>query len=188
MIKIITPEQFRTTVWKNGKGKTLQLAISPGGSIELFDWRLSIASVIEDGVFSDFSGYQRSLILLEGDGIKLTHNDTRVDILKKPLSFSCFSGQQRTVGHLLGGTIKDFNVMAKSGKYKACVKTYVEKQSIDLSPSTLCFIFSKSHKTIIQTSTNEVLLPANHLMQLTEHKDRVSVKGRQYIIVYLKKL
>ena len=52
MINIITPEQFNTIPWKNGKGQTTELAISENGSIDDFDWRLSIASVVEDGAFS----------------------------------------------------------------------------------------------------------------------------------------
>lgn len=185
MFKTIPPEQFETTVWKNGKGETLQLAISPGGSIDAFDWRLSIASVIEDGVFSDFSGYERNLILLQGDGIELTHDEIRADLLKKPLSLASFSGSDRTVGRLLGGSIKDFNVMTKTGKYKVLVETYAAKHRVNLLPLTLCFIYSKNNASNIKATTNEVLLPANHLMQITDCKDKISVEGCEMIIVYL---
>ncbi len=185
MIKIIPPEQFIITAWKNGKGETVQLAISAGGTLEVFDWRLSIASVVEDGVFSDFSGYERNLILLQGNGIKLTHNDTKVDVLKKPLSVSNFSGSDRTVVRLLNGKIKDFNVITKAGKYKVCLQTYVEKQLLKVIPSALCFIYSKSDTSIIKTATKEILLAANHLLQLTDCKDEINIKGCQMIVVVL---
>jgi len=61
LITIISPQQFKKTPWKNGKGETTELAISEGGTLENFDWRLSIASVTEDGAFSYFTGYCRNL-------------------------------------------------------------------------------------------------------------------------------
>jgi len=55
MLTIISPQQFKQIPWKNGKGTTTELAISDGGTLDHFAWRLSIASVVEDGEFSDFS-------------------------------------------------------------------------------------------------------------------------------------
>ena len=52
MINIIAPKQFKTVAWKNGLGETTELAINRGGTLNSFDWRLSMASVVEDGVFS----------------------------------------------------------------------------------------------------------------------------------------
>ena len=85
MITIIPPTAFTTTPWKNNKGKTIELAISAGGTVEQFDWRLSMASVTEDGPFSDFSGYQRNLVLTQGNGIILTHDQATTDHLQKLL-------------------------------------------------------------------------------------------------------
>ena len=72
---IITPEQFTLVPWKNGLGYTTELAINDGGTLEKFDWRLSIASVTADGAFSSFAGYQRNLVLIEGSGLTLDHQN-----------------------------------------------------------------------------------------------------------------
>lgn len=74
-MQIISPNEFKRLPWKNGKGETIELAINEGGSLADFDWRISMARVTEDGAFSDFSGYQRHLLLLDGIGIELTHLD-----------------------------------------------------------------------------------------------------------------
>ena len=114
VINILSPDQFKGVPWKNGLGVTTELAISLGGTLADFDWRLSIASVVADGVFSDFSGYDRQLILLNGNGIKLTHhidgNNHQVDDLKTPLSVAVFDGANQTFGELIDGPIEDFNV------------------------------------------------------------------------------
>ena len=81
MISVLSPELFITIPWKNGQGETIELAMNYGGHLDDFVWRLSMASVVEDGVFSDFSGYQRNLILIEGNGINLQHDDSKIDKL-----------------------------------------------------------------------------------------------------------
>jgi environmental stress-induced protein Ves len=68
MLTILSPETFKTIPWKNGLGHTTELAINSGGNLGKFDWRLSIASVVNDGEFSNFSGYQRHLVLIKGEG------------------------------------------------------------------------------------------------------------------------
>ncbi len=41
---IISPDQYRTVAWKNGKGRTQELLFG-GSSEDSFDWRLSMAPV-----------------------------------------------------------------------------------------------------------------------------------------------
>ena len=104
-----SPSDFVTVPWKNGKGETIELAINPGGTLAQFDWRLSIATVVEDGEFSDFSGVERNLILIEGNALHLHHQLAGVETkynLDKKLSFATFDGASKTLGHLPAGPIK----------------------------------------------------------------------------------
>lgn len=142
MFKVISSDQFKTTPWKNGKGETIELAINEGGDICNFDWRLSIATVSENGVFSDFSGLRRDLFLIEGQGIKLTHNKTHENLLTDHLSVATFDGGDTTMGELLGDTIKDLNLMTKVGKYQVNTRVYHEEGTYELPDMGLCFIFS----------------------------------------------
>ncbi|MDP7592557.1 MAG: HutD family protein [Litorilituus sp.] len=108
MIEIIEPEQFKTIPWKNGLGETTELAINEQANLDDFSWRLSIASVVNDGVFSDFSGYHRHLVLIKGKGLSLQHDDKNVDMLDKLLDVARFDGGCETLGKLADGAIKDF--------------------------------------------------------------------------------
>ena len=92
-MKIIPPEQFKKIPWKNGKGITTELAINNGGTLNDFEWRISIASVDVDGEFSDFTGYLRNLILVAGNGIDLQYDSGKVDRLNNILSFVTFATQ-----------------------------------------------------------------------------------------------
>ena len=117
MIEIIQPKQFKTVPWKNGKGETIEMAINSAGTLEDFDWRLSMASVVEDGIFSNFEGYTRNLILIAGDGINLQHNDNKIDRLSQLLDLATFDGGNKTVGNLHNAEITDFNIITRTSHF-----------------------------------------------------------------------
>lgn len=189
MIKIISPEQFKTIPWKNGLGQTTELAINPGGTVHDFDWRLSIASVVEDGLFSDFSGCDRELILLQGNGIKLSHDDEQVDELTKPLSIAIFDGASRTIGTLINGPIKDFNVMTRQRYFKAEVRTYTQRQTIVSSLADLNFIYATEQSIDIQLNQENIELPKGHLLQISDEAvEHFQVSGSGFILILLQPL
>ena len=186
MYKIISPDQFKTIAWKNGQGETTELAISPGGTLTDFDWRLSMASVVENGAFSDFGGYDRQLILLNGPGIKLTHDHHQVDELTAPLSIAAFDGASHTIGELMDGPIKDFNVMTQQGRFNAAVKTFTEQTSMTLSAAPLNFIYAAQQSIVIQHRQENIELAQGHLLQITnEGINNIQLSGQGIIWVAL---
>ena len=189
MIKTISPDQFKTIAWKNGQGQTTELAISPGGTLVDFAWRVSIASVVENGGFSDFSGYDRQLILLTGNGIKLTHDDEQVDVLSTPLAMAVFDGASHTIGKLIDGPIQDFNVMTKQGSYTAEVKTFSQQQSITCSAAGLNFIYAAKQSIAIQISHDNIELPHGHLLQVSNQaEENIKVSGQGFIVILIHSL
>ena len=192
MIKIISPDQFKKIPWKNGKGITTELAINDGGTLEDFDWRISIAGVVEDGEFSDFSGYHRNLKLLEGNGIKLKYDNNKIDHLDNILSIASFDGACKTVGMLKDGSIKDFNVITRIGKYKVNIETYIENKSVELKSSFLCFIYSLKNSSLISKDNKKndnTLIPAGNLLQLSYSEIvNLQIKGEKVIVIYFDKI
>ena len=70
--RVIRNEDLVRVPWKNGGGTTAEVAAFPEGSgFETFGWRISMADVASDGPFSLFPGIDRTLIVVEGDGIEL---------------------------------------------------------------------------------------------------------------------
>ncbi|WDE12069.1 HutD family protein [Thalassomonas haliotis] len=190
MINIIPPSRFNSIPWKNGKGITTELAISEGGTLTDFDWRLSIASVVEDGDFSDFSGYLRNLILISGQGIELSHKlagQINIDNLKRLLTVSTFDGASQTRGRLLDGAITDFNLMTKTGKYQVEVRTYPESGQVDVSPCDLCFAYALKGEVNIslQDKAEEQVLAEKHLLQIKPLAQKMTLTGQQLIVIRL---
>jgi environmental stress-induced protein Ves len=186
MITILSPKQFKTIPWKNGQGETIELAINVGGKLDDFIWRLSMASVVEDGVFSDFSGYQRNLILIEGNGINLQHDDSKIDKLNRILDVANFDGGCRTVGNLTAGEITDFNIITHKEKCSEVVETFIEQQTIELKAADLCFIYSLSGAFQLTSYQNQQIVKAEHLLKINSLKaGDMTVTGQKLIVVYL---
>jgi hypothetical protein len=197
MITIIPPSEFKTVPWKNGKGVTVELAISAGGTLNDFDWRLSIATVASDGLFSNFTGMTRNLVLIEGNGIRLEHTDadtsTKVDTLTSLLDVARFDGGNKTVGTLIKGSIKDFNIMVKADKYSVVTHTYRDQTTAPIPDCDLCFVYSlpggldddtqfRDHKDEAR-ATLGLTVPAGHLLRLDEPKAGMIVTGKMMIVV-----
>jgi environmental stress-induced protein Ves len=191
MLKIISPKEFKTIPWKNGQGETTELAINDNGTLEQFDWRLSIASVIKEGAFSNFNGYYRNLVLIEGEGICLKHDDDKIDNLKKRLDIARFSGGCKTYGSLTNGAIKDFNIITNIKKISPIVHCYLEAQQvvINLSVNSICFAYSLSDEIVVETFEQESsLVPVGCLVKLSaKHNEQltIGITGKNMIIVEL---
>jgi len=190
LINIIYPSQFKSIPWKNGLGETIELAINDGGTLDNFDWRLSIASVVSDGQFSDFSGYHRDLILLSGKGINLQHHGNKTDKLNELLAVASFDGGYKTTGKLISGSIKDFNVIVNKSKFRTRIRTYPTLQSVVLSPSDYCFAFCTSRIIVMTNNTGEKLQILNGNLLMISHLESVQsnahvLTGENMIVIYL---
>lgn len=189
MISVISPSQFRTLPWKNGKGETIELAISPGGDLNDFEWRISIASVITDGIFSDFSGYDRNLVLIQGNGIALQHDQAKVDRLEQLLSLASFDGGSKTFGSLNQGPIKDLNLITNNKQYRAQIDTCTDHEALQLTPDTLCFIYGLTEPVQLMSSQNQVIsLPCGSLMQISPSPQQMIVTGKNMVVMQLHRL
>ncbi len=108
--EIRRPEDYRRMPWKNGRGFTVEIGREPADDAVPFGWRLSMAEVKEDGPFSFFPGYERVINTLEGAGLRLVVDGRRTGPLLKYAPF-IFSGDARVESELIGGPIRDFNLI-----------------------------------------------------------------------------
>ena len=134
-MRIIRADEHRVMPWKNGFGTTTEIAIDPpdadvGGR---FRWRLSIAEVGRSGPFSAFPGYERTIMVIAGNGMDLAIGDRparRLDRLFEPF---VFSGDSATECRLLDGPIRDFNLMVDRSSLRSHVKVLL----LDAKPRPL---------------------------------------------------
>jgi len=110
----LTPRDYRTVPWRNGGGSTTEIAIEPGGPGG-FLWRLSIAEVAASGPFSDFAGYERTLLLLDGAGFVLRFAEAPPRRVGRRLEPFTFDGGWHAQCDLVDGPARDLNLMVARG-------------------------------------------------------------------------
>lgn len=126
--------------WKNGGGSTTEIACwPPGAGIDDFGWRISIARIAQAGPFSVFAGVDRSITLLDGDGV-LLHVEGREHSLQTALSPFAFSGDAAVDCSLPGGPSHDFNVMTRRGLWRAEVTVLSHAQALHTQPHGLLLV------------------------------------------------
>lgn len=107
-------EDYSVMPWKNGGGVTTEIAIYPEGtglSGAGFIWRVSIAEVAVDGPFSRFPGYDRHIMTIAGNGMRLEAEGHGGIDLSRCFVPRQFSGDWDVEGRLIGGPVRDFNLM-----------------------------------------------------------------------------
>ena len=106
----LTQADYRIQPWANGRGQTVELARAD--EAQGMVWRLSVASVVENGPFSRFPGILRSLTVIRGPGFTL--RGPGVTLQAAPLSPVAFSGDIDIAAHDVTGHSQDFNVMTRA--------------------------------------------------------------------------
>ena len=111
--------------WKNGQGRTRELAIHPSGAgMDDFLWRVSIAEVESAAPFSAFPGIDRVIALLAGDGFTMMLDDGRRHALTTPCVPFAFPGELRVDVTLAGGPSRDFNLMLRRGRARGGIEAW----------------------------------------------------------------
>ena len=111
MIRHLTPADYKTMPWANGKGVTVEmLRVEGDGALK---WRLSRASVREDGDFSIFPGIERNLTVISGPGFDLVGAGIR--LVARLLQPVAFAGDVAIAAVGVSAPSDDFNVMTARG-------------------------------------------------------------------------
>ena len=144
---------------KNGGGVTREVAKSHSRAPF---WRLSIANVDQEGLFSSFEGLDRILTVIEGKGMVLArYNGNLIADLHNPVHFF---GTEAIDGLLPNGPIQDFNLIFDGSKLAADVSV-TDTVELDISLSstlvmTLVYCLTGAFKLL----GSQTLLPHDGVM------------------------
>jgi environmental stress-induced protein Ves len=120
----------RRVRWRNGGGWTTVLAQSEGG--EPFQWRIAVAEIERDGPFSDYSGYDRTIVAQDA-GFTLEFADgERVEIL--PMIPFAFAGERTVHCRLHRASASAFNVLTLRSAFAHEVRVVDDEIEVQLTP------------------------------------------------------
>jgi environmental stress-induced protein Ves len=112
-MRIIRAAEHRVVPWKNGGGLTREVLVEPDPADPAqFLWRISIATVSQAGPFSHFPGIDRSIAVLDGEGMWLGVEGEVVTLRPDSAPFA-FSGDLDVQSEMIGGETTDLNVMTR---------------------------------------------------------------------------
>ena len=129
----LTRADYVAMPWANGRGTTLELARSDTAAG--MEWRLSVASVVEDCAFSLFAGVDRVLTVLDGPGFRLEGSGWVLDAA--PLVPVAFPGDVAIAAVGVLAPCTDFNVMVARLGWRAEVTV-----DAAVTPGALGFLFA----------------------------------------------
>jgi hypothetical protein len=140
MHRVLAPADYRSTSWKNGRGRTTEIASFPSGSgFDRFIWRVSVADVERDGPFSAFPAVDRTLVLLQGAGLILAGIGEPLEVRAhyEPVKFAGDISLECT---LYDGPVRDFNLMVRRTQARGEV-TIVRGSAEAIAPARfqLCY-------------------------------------------------
>jgi len=108
--------------WKDGGGATREICVHPpGAGLDDFGWRVSIATVASDGPFSVFAGVERTLTVLEGDGLRLVIGAAAPVEQRRDTAPLSFAADTPTHASLIGAAVTDLNVMTRRSDWRHAV-------------------------------------------------------------------
>lgn len=111
--------------WKNGLGRTREIAVHPSGAgSDDFIWRVSVAEVDSAAPFSRFPGIDRQIVLLDGAGFSMTLDGHRTHALTTPFVPFAFAGEAAVDVALMDGATRDFNLMLRRADVAGAVQVW----------------------------------------------------------------
>ncbi len=185
-MQVLRAESYRSMPWKNGGGVTTEIIVSPAGAgLDDFDWRISMAKVESGGPFSSFAGIERTLSVLEGEGISLSIADkapARLDKASPPLPFPA---DVSTDADLIDGPIVDLNVMTRRGRCSHSVERIelFGKMDIEAHAETV-LLFSLQGGVEVNASSHIQLGPRDTII-LTPTEVPVRLESRRVSTLFV---
>jgi environmental stress-induced protein Ves len=182
-LQVLRAGDYLRMPWKNGGGSTEEITRDAGTGLEGFGWRLSIADIEASGGFSSFAGYQRIITVLQGDGMRLTvdGHDSRPLV---PFDAFAFSGESHVGCALLGGPIRDFNLIYAPDRYRARLQWFNGGTRLFSAASALMVFSAQTDLPVMISGQSPVSLGRYDCLRLSgnERLLEVDVVGRCCVI------
>jgi environmental stress-induced protein Ves len=167
-IKVIRRASFTATPWKNGGGITHEaIRVPPTG--DAFLWRVSVAHIDASGPFSDFAGYDRKMVLLQGRGVALEFGSGDKCALRSIGDWVEFDGAMPTRCELLDGACVDLNLMvSKSLRTAARVERLRGLERVAASQGETTLIFGIQDPLCLESGGQSLRLEPSDLAILQD--------------------
>lgn len=159
---------YKTMPWKNGGGETREIAYV-GGRDGGFGWRLSMATIAQSGPFSSFTDIDRSIVLVQGDGVVLDVEGKEV-VLDKNAGVYTFDGGAAVSARCLGGVTTDLNMMTRRGDFRHLMQRLCVNEKTQLANTADQTFVVFADAAVVHTGDEKLSVEAGDTLILLEDK------------------
>jgi uncharacterized protein len=118
LVESLTPKDYRRIPWKNGRGELISIDREGAESWDNMGvaWHFGRTTIIEEGPFSDYSGYERLQVVVKGTGLVLIAPDHEID-LRRPMRPQRYDGGTPIRTVLERGPVEVVNLIANRARF-----------------------------------------------------------------------
>jgi environmental stress-induced protein Ves len=186
-MQTLRSSDYRRMPWKNGAGETIEVAISPASAgLDDFEWRISMATVAANGPFSTFPGIDRTLSLLEGNGLRLEIDGTPAVELMTTSAPLAFAADVPVHARPISGPVADLNVMTRRRTHAHVVnRLHVPAaERLTIKADVLAVLCHSGHVRIESLSRQATLTPLDCIID-TEPPSAWSLVALSAAVVFV---
>ena len=117
-IEPLGPDSYRRIPWKNGRGALVVIDGEGAGGWERggVAWHFGRTAIVEEGPFSDYTGYERLQVVIKGAGLVLVAADGEID-LRRPMRPQRYDGGRSVRTRLERGPVEVVNLIADRARF-----------------------------------------------------------------------
>ncbi len=115
-IEHLGPDTYRRIPWKNGRGEMVVIDGNGEEGWQNVGWHFGRTAIIEEGPFSDYTGYERLQVVIKGRGLVLVAPDHEID-LRLPMNPRRYDGGTPIRTRLEAGPVEVVNLIADRAKF-----------------------------------------------------------------------
>jgi uncharacterized protein len=135
LIELLSPEGYRRIPWKNGRGELVVIDSEGAESWANMGvaWHFGRTAIVEEGPFSDYTGYERLQVVIKGAGLALVAADHEVD-LRLPMRPQRYDGGMPVRTKLKQGPVEVVNLIANRARYEIDLRVGADGLEMSCKP------------------------------------------------------
>ena len=119
LLEPLAPENHRRIPWKNGRGELFVIDGEGGENWQDMGvaWHFGRTAIVEEGPFSDYTGYERLQVVTKGEGLVLVAPDHEID-MRVPMRPRRYDGGTPIRTLLEKGPVEVVNLIADRTRFE----------------------------------------------------------------------
>jgi environmental stress-induced protein Ves len=183
LVELLAPEGHRRIPWKNGRGELVVIDREGGENWQDMGvaWHFGRTTIIEEGPFSDYAGYERLQVVTKGAGLVLIAPDNEID-LRLPMHPRRYDGGMPIHTLLEKGSVEVVNLIADRARFDIDLRVGEGGTEMSCKPGRHV-VYAPVGAAQVEIDGRTYILMEDHALRLRTHSaTNVAVRDGQVII------